>query len=185
MIKETFHEKIVKALDEITEEKVLVVKCNIIEERSALFRLAYSRGFLSRPINYYHYVINFIRLDEDGYTAFGQLNWMYDYEGDCYYYHFYDDDDDVYVLEFKQDKDIWNDEKIVALDYNAIVIYPGHMKKLKDKDRQSFVVERQKRKTDWEGPKGRQIKDEQEIARVINCISFPDMDLVKISEVLI
>lgn len=36
-MEETFHEKINKSLTEITDKKVLIVKCNDCIERSALF----------------------------------------------------------------------------------------------------------------------------------------------------
>lgn len=79
---------ILSYLDRITDDNYVVVKCNNVDERSAINRLAYFRGYSTKAIYYDTWFENFIYdCGNEGVKCFGEMEWDYDF--DQFYYKFF------------------------------------------------------------------------------------------------
>jgi hypothetical protein len=178
----SLHERIILELSNITDDKVLIIGCNTIDERSAINRMAYYRGYSTKAINYEKRTENFIYYDKNEYQFSSGVYWSHpnehirtstfgkeDYFGSFIIYH--NDKDDR--LEYLSSED-----KIVNLDYNAVVIYPNYMKltykHLNDfRLRKNIVSNYGKKSHNLRKIKGVNIITKMEEIYYINNISYP------------
>lgn len=187
----SFHDKIIASLNKITEDQVLIVGCNNINERSAVNRLAYYRGCSTKPINYDGRIENYIYCDENGYRYFAEMDWEHEDRDDYDYYNIHDNEGDqaetiiYYYNSRERHNDFIDDENIIGLNYNAVVIYPNYMK-VEYKDNDEFLLrKRQVTRRGIRRIKGKEIKTDEKERKVINKIYDPIIKCTKLDKVLI
>jgi hypothetical protein len=127
-IRNSFYERIVSEFADITDDMILIIKCNDLNERSAVSRLAMKKGYRAVAMVYNGWRENFILEsgNEDKHIYFSKLDWNcvngnfgdYDYNGGIIYYH----------DEERRFRNYMSTPEIIDLDYNAVAIYPNHMK---------------------------------------------------------
>jgi len=117
--------KLLKTLD----GKALIVSANNINQRAALNRLAYHRGYSTRAINWEGRKENYLYVNGGYVVRFCDLDWSHE-DKDDYDYHNFDDDTCLiyYWDKAEREEEFSTDESIVGLDYNAVIIYPNTIK---------------------------------------------------------
>lgn len=144
-MKPTFRDQLLSALLDVSEEKVLVVRANDINERSALNRLAYHRGYATKPIHYDGFCENYIYQVDDHLFCYSKLPWRHECGDDHDYLQSYDlglSDDDAVVIYYhdagERHFEAVDDENVCNLDYNAVVFYPNKLH-VEFRDQSSFL----------------------------------------------
>lgn len=180
------HDKILQLLPLVTEDNVLIIGCNDINERSAINRLAYLRNYSTKAVSITDRKDNYIYNDGTGYFYFTKVEWNHD-DRDDYDYHNTDSGDGLIYCwdQTERREDMMLDDNVIGLDYNAIVIYPAHLKNLEYCKNDKFLARKQKvTRPNRKKIKGIEVTtDEQEID-IINSIYNPLMKFVKIDTIL-
>jgi hypothetical protein len=191
-----FREKILCQIVNIKDDNILIVKCNNVNERSAVNRLAHHMGYSTIAINSGKWRENFTFCQKNirKCQSFNTMEWNHD-DGDdhdyysyYYYYHNNNSFDDVQVVYYYS-KDERLEEfieciNIVDLDYNAVAIYPNYMK-MKYIAFDEFVSRKDKvRKYNYKKEKGQLIITNEQEINIINNIYQPDLSMCYKNEIL-
>jgi hypothetical protein len=129
-------DKILSQLNNITDDNVLIIKCNNIAQQSVINILVIDKGYSTIPISCDNWRENFVACpiydDYQWDLHFGSGDWESD-QGAYYDYRIYGNDRYEGAIIYHHDKnmrllDYSGDDDIVDLEYNAIVIYPSYWK---------------------------------------------------------
>jgi hypothetical protein len=131
------HSKIVSSFNSIKMDKILLIKCSNINQRSAINRLAFYKGFKTKAVSSDLFHENFIYNYGNNLLRFSDIEWDHE-DGDDYDYfklYQYDSDDSLeddntimyYWGYSDRFEEFETEEKIVGLDFNAVVVYPKIM----------------------------------------------------------
>lgn len=173
----TYHQLLTKALNDVTTSRFLVVRCNGIDERSAVNRMAYHANLCTMAINFRDFRENYIYKLNGRLICAAVLPWMHNDQEDFDYYD--DDFEDGCVLYYdcpheREDAVKW-DQRVSDLDYNAVVIYPKNVR-LQYGARDEFLrKKKQVTRHHTRRNKGSPINTIERETSVINAIYSPRM----------
>jgi hypothetical protein len=129
----SFHNRLIDALGKVTAENVLVVRCDNINQRSAINRLAFLRGYATCAISSHDFTENYICSKGQRRVSFAEMKWHPGYGADADYEYGWPFPEEqwegpplIYYTcnSFERHDDLrWN-EVITDLDYNAVAVYP-------------------------------------------------------------
>jgi hypothetical protein len=125
--------EILSKLNNITDDNVLIIKCNTVAQQLAIDTLVKDKRYSTIPISCDNWKENFIAYNGLGwYLSFGNLEWRSD-EDPNYDYYVYGHDGYEEIILYHHDKnkrllDFCRHNDIADLEYNAIVIFPNYLK---------------------------------------------------------